>query len=380
MLEYDFIILGAGASGLSLAMRMMNSVQLADKKILIVDKERKIANDKTWCFWEKNAGYFESIVHKKWDGLGFYGEKTELNLAIAPYSYKMIRSIDFYTYCFERIGKSGNVDVIFGEIKSVISDTRSVSIHLSDREVKCTPAIVFNSLYHPPVKPARLHLLQHFKGWLIETKQPFFNDKRAVLMDFRVQQQHGTTFAYVLPTSPTVALIEYTLFTASTLPSEEYDIELDKYISNTLKIEEYSVRETEFGIIPMTDASFNFFENGMYNIGTAGGQTKASTGYTFQFIQKQSENIAKCLCAGRSLSTFAATDRRFHFYDRVLLQLLATRQLEGRAIFSRLFERNKASRIFKFLDNETSLFEELPLLASLQVLPFLRAALYNSFK
>ena len=125
----------------------------------------------------------------------------------------------------------------------------------------------------------------------------------------------------------------------------------------------------------MTDAKFRFFENGMYNIGTAGGQTKASTGYTFQFIQKQSDMIMACLRNGKSLSTLPPSSRRFEFYDRVLLQLLVTKQLEGRDIFSRLFERNKAARIFKFLDNETSLAEELPLISSLQILPFLKAAL-----
>ena len=53
--------------------------------------------------------------------------------------------------------------------------------------------------------------------------------------------------------------------------------------------------EEEFGIIPMTNADFPFFKNGMYYIGTAGGQTKASTGYTFRFIQKQADAIVEQL-------------------------------------------------------------------------------------
>jgi lycopene beta-cyclase len=125
----------------------------------------------------------------------------------------------------------------------------------------------------------------------------------------------------------------------------------------------------------MTSAKFQFFEKGMYNIGIAGGQTKASTGYTFQFIQKQSHDIVDCLIRTSSLSLLSSSPGRFHFYDKVLLKLLEEGKLPGREIFTRLFQRNKAWRIFKFLDNETSLVEELKLISTLQTLPFLKAAM-----
>jgi lycopene beta-cyclase len=62
-------------------------------------------------------------------------------------------------------------------------------------------------------------LLQHFEGWVIKTKKPSFNSKIGTLMDFRLNQEHGTTFMYVLPTSAKEALVEYTLFSKkSTCP------------------------------------------------------------------------------------------------------------------------------------------------------------------
>ena len=53
MNKYDYIIIGAGASGLLLADAMGNDSFFADKKILILDKEAKKTNDRTWCYWEK---------------------------------------------------------------------------------------------------------------------------------------------------------------------------------------------------------------------------------------------------------------------------------------------------------------------------------------
>jgi lycopene beta-cyclase len=193
-------------------------------------------------------------------------------------------------------------------------------------------------------------------------------------MDFRVRQDRGTTFAYTLPISETKALVEYTLFTTDLLKKEQYDLELKSYIDNVLKIEQYKIIDDEFGVIPMTNAKFPFYENGMYHIGTAGGQTKASSGYTFQFIQKQSQRITDYMIEERSLKSIPDDAKRFHFYDTVLLRLLAEKKLGGDEIFSRLFQRNKASAVFKFLDNETSIAEELKLISTLPTLPFLKAA------
>ena len=44
----DIIIAGGGASGLSLACRLADSIELKDKNIIIIDKDSKITNDRTW--------------------------------------------------------------------------------------------------------------------------------------------------------------------------------------------------------------------------------------------------------------------------------------------------------------------------------------------
>lgn len=375
MLKYDYIILGSGAAGLSLLVRMIDSVYFIKKRILLIDRTRKDKNDRTWCFWENKSGYFEDIVYKRWDHLSFYGAKATVNLDILPYQYKMIRGIDFYDHCFSKINGSPNVDIIYGDVKSVLSEEKGITIYLDDGQLNCTPALIFNSIYRPSVSSTgKLQLLQHFKGWLIDGGNYRFNREQATLMDFRVHQRYGTSFVYVLPVSENRALVEYTLFTSDTLEVEQYNKELTDYIHHFLKLKDFSVAEEEFGIIPMTNFRFRFFEKGIYNIGIAGGQTKASTGYTFQFIQKQSQLILDCIIQNKPLSGIPVTSKRFNFYDHVLLQLLISKKLGGREIFTRMFERNKASRIFKFLDNETSLTEELQLIGSLHTMSFLKAA------
>ena len=76
---------------------------------------------------------------------------------------------------------------------------------------------------------------------------------------------------------------------------EKYTAGLKHYISTYLKNAQYKVVEEEFGIIPMTNHRFKSTEGRIINLGTAGGQTKASSGYTFRFIQKNSVNIVESL-------------------------------------------------------------------------------------
>ena len=114
--EYDFIFLGAGCASLSIVMRMINSGKFADKKILLIDKEPKTENDRTWCFWENQDGFFEEIVYKKWDTISFLSDSFSSDMNIAPYKYKMIRSIDFYQHCFRKIEQQKNIDIFYGEV------------------------------------------------------------------------------------------------------------------------------------------------------------------------------------------------------------------------------------------------------------------------
>ena len=379
--NYDYIILGAGCAGLSLLMRMIDSGKFADKKILLIDKEQKNKNDRTWCFWEKEKSFFEPIVHHQWEDLVFRTDNFSSLLDISPYKYKMIRGTDFYNYCFEKIKQQTNIDIIVDEIKLVETISQSAAIHLSAKRIDAGNAIVFNSLYHPGEKQKnKFYLQQHFKGWLIQTEREFFNPRVATLMDFRIHQDYGTSFVYVLPFSEKEALIEYTLFTKNLLENEQYEIELRDYIKEFLHIDSFKVTDEEFGVIPMTNERFEFAKNGIYYIGTAGGQTKASTGYTFQFIQKQTKAIVEFLISKGDLPSLKFSPKRFHFYDSTLLHLLTKGELGGKDIFSRLFNKNKASQIFKFLDNETTLSEELKIMSTLQIATFFKAGVKEFIK
>ena len=371
---YDYIICGAGCAGLSLAMHILAVKELKDKKILLVDSDAKNKNDRTWCFWEKETGLFESIVYQQWQHLYVHAGEAALSLDIAPYTYKLIRGIDFYDFCFHHICRHPNIEWRQARVEEAYSTGSETGI-VADG-IKYTAQYVFNSiLFQKPVlKPHQYWMLQHFTGWFIETAQPIFDAATATLMDFRTDQTPGTCFFYALPFSSTRALIEYTVFSNQLLDKKAYAAALRQYIGQQLGIRQYAIQEEEWGVIPMSNYSFPTVKNRILHIGTAGGQTKASSGYTFRFIQKQSADMVQSLLRHGHPFAISQPARRFHFYDSILLHLLHHHQLDGAAIFSRLFLKNKAANVLSFLDNETTLLQELNIIRTLPTRPFLKAA------
>ena len=377
--SYDYIITGAGCAGLSLLLRMKRHPFFAEKKILLIDADSKRNNDRTWCFWETKPGLFQDIVYKQWEQIDFHSQQFSARLDIAPYVYKMIRGGDLYQYVFSKIQSSVNITFLQERVQEIYNQNNQAYVQTSAGTY--TAKYVFNSiLFKPELLQAKGSLLQHFKGWMITTDEPKFNSSVATFMDFRLRTAEENTFVYVLPVAPGKALVEYTVFSSSLLPEQVYTDGLKQYISQYLQLPFYSVTEEEFGVIPMSNYTFAHSCIPVVNIGTAGGQTKGSSGYTFQFIQKHSDAVIKALIQqehpGVQHSTF---HKRFKLYDDTLLSILYHKKLSAEKVFSDLFINNKPQQLFKFLDNETTLAEELKIMSTVPAKVFLPFALQQLF-
>lgn len=380
MKYFDYIIAGAGCSGRSLAIRLLPYLKATNKKALLVDNAEKKGNDKTWCFWEKQADVFEPVVYRKWDHLSFSSKLIQQQLAISSYQYKMIRAGDFYVYTSNILSQSAHISIIKGNVESLSRDKDLAYVVIDDETFSAD--YVFSSIPQAIEKqPAKYqYLLQHFEGWVIETSSPIFDPECASLMDFHTSQKAGTSFVYTLPLSSNTALVEYTVFSTQELSPKEYNIALEQYIREQLHCEHYTIKEREHGVIPMSDHPIKQQNGRILHLGTAGGFTKGSTGYTFRFIQKHTAAIVRQLFQSGNpcISTISAP--RFHIYDATLLHLLDSKRLSGEEIFSTLFQKNSADKILKFLDNETSILEELQIFSTLQKKEFALALLNRTIK
>jgi lycopene beta-cyclase len=375
VLHADYVIAGAGASGLLLADAILREPALNDKTLLLLDRAPKTTNDRTWCFWERGDNPLEDVIHRRWSKLGVFGDGVARVFDPVPYRYKMLRGIDFYQHMDARVGDASRVTRLYGQISDLRQGADSASVTIDGRTL--TGRFVFNSLPPPLPDGAQHHnLLQHFMGWVIETEDDRFDPDVATLMDFRIAQPDGTRFVYVLPLDARRALVEFTVFSGALLERAEYVRALRDYIEGTLKIDEFRIAHDEFGVIPMTDAPYPRGGGSVMNIGTAGGATKPSTGYTFLRAQRQARKIAAQLAAtGDPFYAEPIAERRFKVFDSTLLNVLDKNRQGGAAVFANLFEHNPPALIFKFLDEDTTLAEDLRVMASVDIPVFTKALL-----
>lgn len=374
MSHYDYIILGAGAAGLLLADALGKDEFFASKTILILDKDDKTKNDRTWCFWEKGKGDFDDLIYKTWDTIYVAGKELEKSTSIAPYTYKMLRGIDFYNHYLPKVNAYTNITLVQEEVLSIEKGGDRVLVATSSK--KFSGQTVFSSLYDAsiPLKQEKFPVLQqHFLGWVIKTEQSVFNSSEATFMDFSIPQKGNTRFMYVLPFSKNEALVEYTLFSENLLEKSDYEKAIKTYIKEKYNDTPYTIQETEFGTIPMTCYPFHQHNTErLFHIGVAGGWAKPSTGFTFYNTSQQIKRLVNHLKQGKPVTQFYQKNRH-RFYDMLLLDILYKNNHLGQSIFESLFKKRKASFILKFLGNESNLWDELKIVSAPKPKPFLKA-------
>jgi lycopene beta-cyclase len=371
--HFDIAIIGAGAAGLHLAMALNKSTALSGKEILILEKAQKDQNDRTWCFWEQGEGLWDSILAKSWARGYFYAPEKEIDLNLLPYRYKMLRAIDFYEYGKKQILKNTHVTWLNDEVMEVGTGS---PISIKGQNDTYTATHVFDSRIPPAFLDETdkyTRLLQHFKGWVIETPQDTFDPERFTMMDYRLTWPGTTSFTYVLPINAKKALIEFTFFSPELIKEEGYDKMLKKYISEMLEIEEFKLLEEEQGIIPMSDFPFERYSKGNHiRIGTAGGWVKPSSGYAFKNCERYAHKLVRNLEQGKPANK-GLIHPRFRWYDSILLGVLSERNDYGPELFSTMFSKNDIQFIFSFLDDESTLLKDIQMMARFEKWPFMKS-------
>ncbi|GJM62480.1 lycopene cyclase family protein [Persicobacter diffluens] len=366
---YDLIFTGLGMANLSLLYRGYQSGIFKGKRILAIDKISERQNDKTWCFWAKDPGPFKEVIFRQWQDLHFFTHNHQhLPLQTEHYAYHMIRSIDFYHHCLFYLRNCAGLEIIEEEVLEIfpLGAVRTSHGYYEGE-------YVINSIFEKPEINQEVWLWQHFKGWTIKVEEHSLKANEAYLMDFRTGQEEGTTFFYVLPFSRNEIFIEYTFFSPHILPNEKYDDGLTSYIKNVLGIESYEILHTEFGAIPMTNFPFLRQRKRILNIGSIGGDTRGSTGYTFMNTQKTIDRILwNYKQNGYPFFNKEVIGPRAKLFDSTILKVLQRNQTyNGAAIFADLFAKIPAHQMFKFLDAETNLWEDLQVMWAVQARHFM---------
>lgn len=374
--HYDYIIAGAGAAGLSLAWRLMQS-PLSEKKVLVVDANLTPTYDKTWCFWDHQAPPFADIIYKQWDKVELGIEGQRFAQPLRNYPYYCLRNVDFQNKILNALRSNSQFHLLESDIIRLQGDSESPT--LQTPEGSYSADYIFQSCFDPwQANSDQPHypLWQHFLGWEIKLPKPLLAADTFTLMDFDETFDEGIAFVYLLPWSRQAGLIEYTIFSDRVLSSQFYEEKLSLYLNNRfdLKPLDYQIERREFGKIPMVDRPpLPWYQPRIMNLGTMGGVTKPSTGYTFRRIQQHTADIVNRLSNNGSPEPPAPSQWRYRAYDLWLLQIIHDHPRDALRVFQRLFQNNAMDDVFRFLAEESSYLQDLEIMSSVPYWPFLRA-------
>jgi lycopene beta-cyclase len=375
MESFDYIVAGAGCAGLSLLYYLLES-DLKDSKILLIDPKGNSVPNKTWCYWAEKPFQIHPSQHIHfWNHLSFTSKAQKLTKHLGKLKYYHLNSHDFYSSIYQKLSEFPNVSFLEDEVSSITENSDSISVNTRENgSIKASYA--FDSRLSDAGTTSNSILKQIFTGWRIKTETPFFDPKSLTLMEFPQRQSKQFDFFYILPYSENEALIEYTAYAKQPISEKDLTNSLSSYLKSLLGDSAYTITFEETGVIPMsTKLTETQKSERIISIGTRAGWTKASTGYTFHTIQRNCKQIVDSLSAGRLDKEIGQRSMRFSFYDNILLNIAQKwpEQLQG--IFLNLFATSSADIVLRFLSEETSLKEEIGILAKLRFPIFIKSLL-----
>ncbi|MFI5925630.1 lycopene cyclase family protein [Micromonospora sp. NPDC051543] len=372
-LDVDLVLVGGGGAA-SLVLAALDRHGVGGLRIAVVDPVRRRGQDRTWAFWGHPDTDLDPLLSASWHQVEVVTPARRRVLDLTPLRYAMLRSGPVYDRAAEAERRLDAIRIA-APADVVRDDGTGVVVRTGDgRAIRAGWAL--DSRPRPPARAGRTTWLQHFRGWWLEADRPVFDPRRAVLMDFRTPQPaRGVSFGYVLPVSDRYALVEYTEFSPDLLTDAGYDAALADY-RDLLGLDPggLRVREVENGVIPMTDAPFPARPSPrVVRLGTAGGATRPSTGFTFSAMYRQADQVARALAAGRPPVPAPAYPARHRWMDAVALRALDSGGVGGPDFFDRLFDRNPAERVLRFLDGVTTPAEEIAIMNSTRLRPMIAA-------
>jgi len=374
MKEFDYIILGGGLSGLTLAYELNKQGCLENKTLCILEKRKEYSRDKSWSYWDFENNKFPDCVIGSWDTFSITLNQKTINITCPQSPYRTIDSKKFYDFVTDQLRSNDNIVTV---MDCTIQTIEGHAIHTNKGNY--VGKVIYDSLIDLSHQTPTMY--QHFFGCEVETDNDCFNENIVDLMNFDCSQDGGLHFFYTLPFSKNKALIETTWYSKIIKKQSEYQNEIDHYLRE--KNIKGKITYTEYGAIPLNLKKNNKKSNSSKDyikIGSAGRLTRASTGYTFQAIQSFSEQLAGNLKLDHNLTVPNIRHKKYDFLDEIFLSVMEHEYKSMPGIFFNLFKSNDSVATISFLSDRSNWIQDLKVILSMPKLIFIKNLILHIYK
>jgi len=370
---FDYAIVGAGCSGLTLA-SLMASEAPPNARIALVDLRTTYDMDRVWCYWNVFRHPFLDAVTHAWQRWKIRHRGREVVLTTNRYPYHFVPGDAFYKMAFEKISHHGGIELNLGKaVEGFEVENGQVRIKTDSDDLIARQ--VFDGRLLADGLTGWQCLLQHYGGQIIEADRPVFDPETITLMDFDIPQKEGVAFVYVLPFSPTRALIEPTFFSYRPLAPNDYKAYIRSYLLDRYQISDYTVEFEERGVIPMQSRVPNGHPSSrVHRIGTQAGMVKGSTGYGFLAIQKWTPMLLRRHLGHSHLEPQPPRSGFSRRLDAIFLAYIEQQPQQAPEIFFNLFARVRSDALVRFLSDIATPADTAAVIRAMPKWPFLKKA------
>lgn len=368
------VVLGAGCSGLATALALAERDDIGP--IVLVDGREEYADDRTWSFWQVEPTPFDACITGRWETWAVRTADGTTTVTADPTPYVSIRAADYYREALHRLSAHPLVRLQLGRSVIATEPRGPLTAVLTDVGALLARRVIDARGPRPAPQTTGAEPVfgQRFLGIRVRSDRPVFDPSTATLMDFDVDQTRGIHFVYVLPTSPTEALIEDTYLTADIVEGTVLQDGVADYLHRRygLTSDDYETVGTERGVIPMRTPSPS--EQATDAVGARGRAVRPSTGYAFLRIHRAASTLGSG--GGRTAAPAVGDALRTRILDAVFLRFLQTRPDLAPTVFQRMFARTPPATLVRFLTERSSWLDEVRLVLALPKRPFLMAFLH----
>jgi lycopene beta-cyclase len=349
-------ILGDGIAAMMLASR---SDELPEHEMSIVSpKGAPMSKDHMLGFW--NMDGLETAVESSrasWSKWAIITNTGKSVMHSDKHAYHIMHKANYIQNCRDKATQEG---VEFIEQKNMTSSESSQT---------------FDS--RPP-RASKNAMLQHFLGQEVEVDKPVFDSSTAILMDFRVDQSEGMHFIYLLPYSPTQALVESTLFSTTVLDREYYVNSINDYLADHYGASVHNIIHEEQGVIPMGTLSPH--DENIPGLGANAGAIRPASGYTFVFIHQQIQRAIESSKQGKPLRFKRPHKAIDVWMDAVLLTVLRNWPQQGPKLFGRMASSLSGDEFVRFMSGQANWRLRLKVIMAMPKLPFIKGVSKHIFQ
>jgi len=378
--NYDVIIIGAGAAGISLLLALQERNYAGSVKVL--EKNTHLKNDRMWSFWHKQdiPSYIQKIIAQDWHQWSLSVNTVTHSMTHPEYRYSCIRAESLLNLGLLAFSENNNFDIEFdSDVESVESLKKHALIQTKQGTLRANLVV---DTRPPPLHHQHNGMLQSFYGEEIKTDVDMFEPSTAKLMDQLACSALGIEFVYILPFTTRHALVEFTCFSPSIIAIKVLKMRLKTYLEANLHLSSYQVERIENAVLPMYQINKNITNKQQRLIygGIAGGAMRSSTGYSFLSSQKWAIACADTIICKKSLSTYTPVNLVYQKMDALMLSIIRNSPIIGPTIFSQMFTKVSPARFVRFMTERATLTDFFAVIWAMPKRVFLSSLFSRSTK